>query len=87
MYRYERKENFTKELRDTLQLRTPTEREEDFWGLAKDLHTYMSKLDTGNLAAFTKAIASGFSIIDLVNMYAEHAGGMRTFPANTKNNQ
>ena len=82
MYRYQRKENFTEELQATLQLQTPTERDEEFWDIAKDLHSYLSKLDLGNLRGFTKAIANGFTIIDLVNMYAKHAEGIRTFNEN-----
>ena len=79
MFRYERKENFIEELRTALRLQTPTERDEEFWSLAQELHTYMSRLDSENLNGFTHAIANGFTIITLVNLYARHAGGLRSF--------
>ena len=76
MHQYERQAKFVEQIRTITSMPRHTVREDDLWYIAKDLHKYLCQLDEGNLQAFNSNL---FSIIDLANMYAEHAGGLRTF--------
>ena len=74
---YRRIENFVDNIRTLTGMPHHTDREEDLWYIAKDLHKYMSQLDAQNLKAFSDNL---LSIIDMANLFAEHAGGLRRFP-------